>query len=225
MKEDDEDGEDVPQRTGRENGSGDGKHAGHVDRRGLGPRWIGGSSTGEAAGGGVEGVVGVVLWAGIEAFERPAGARAGAVVHGAAGRSRDGVVCKGSGSVRVGRCCCCRCGGGRLRHRVVYVARGRRRIGLGLAIGVAVEVRVAALLGRTLADGRCEATLISSAVMLGGPLSRGFRYHVRGRQRAESADTAGRLDWCTGRARLGDGGAGWGRGKVSCEVDGLEELL
>lgn len=78
---------------------------------------------------------------------------------------------------------------------------------------MAVEVRDAALLGDAFPDGRCEATLISSAIMLGRRrFLRASRYHVRGGQRAEGADTAGRLDWYTGRARLGDGDAGGGGG-------------
>jgi hypothetical protein len=200
LQEDDEDGEDVPQRTGRENGGGHGEHVGHVDGRGLCA--IGSSSTREGAGGRVEGVC-VVLAAGLEAVERRVGPRARAVLGGAGRRSRGRRAGHDRGLFRR------RGGGGRRRHRGVYVARGRRRRRLGLPIGVAVEVWVAALPGNALSDGRGEAILVVSgrAVRL-APLP--LRYHVRGRRRAESADTAGRLGCNTGRARLGDGGAGCG---------------
>jgi hypothetical protein len=85
----------------------------------------------------------------------------------------------------------------------------RRRWGLRppVDIGVAVECWVALLLGDALANGRSQPTTI---LMLScGPFL--LRYHVRDRRGAVRADTPGRLDCCTGRARLkGEGRcSGW----------------
>lgn len=69
--------------------------------------------------------------------------------------------------------------GGLRRHLFVYDAGERRRGRVGLAIGVAVERGIALLLGYALADGRCEAILMSLVVRVRlVPLP--LRYHVRG---------------------------------------------
>lgn len=77
------------------------------------------------------------------------------------------------------------------------IARGRRR-----RMAVGVQVGVALLLGDALADGSCEAILVSLVVRVRLiPFS--LCYHVRGEWQASSTATPGRLDCCTGRARLG----------------------
>lgn len=89
-----------------------------------------------------------------------------------------------------------------MRRGVGYIAGERRRRRRGLPIGVAVELRVALLLGDALAGGR-EAILVPLVVLVRRvPLP--LRYHRR-RCDGERAVSPGRLDCCTGRARLGDG--------------------
>jgi len=185
LEEDDENGEDVPQGAGRENGGGHGEHTGRVARVAIGSR-------GALDGGGVKGTGAVVRAAGLHGIERHVGASAGALVGGRARRSSN--RSRGSvwshGLLDVG-------GLVRLRREIIYEGCGRRRRRRRFPIGEGMEVRVAPLLGDALSDGCCEAILVFRLA----PLA--FRYHVRGRQRAESADTPGRARLGVRRALLG----------------------
>lgn len=73
LKEDDEDGEDVPQRTGRENGGGDCEHIVPVVGR-CGSAFIGiGPTRGAWEGVVVEGAIGIVEPVGLRAIEKDVG--------------------------------------------------------------------------------------------------------------------------------------------------------